>query len=149
MTAFATMFSLATFSSLSPVPAPVVQTRSVAADEYPVPISTYREAWDRIIVDLLAPWADGQIELDDDLLPPSPASLRVAIDLARELRDHGFAAPTDVLPSGNGGVWLEHRRDSTSSQIEVLRDGTVEYSSFEGNTLVGSNLLPPSVSSPV
>ena len=162
MTAFATVFSLvttslspvptpvvqtrtATTSSFSPIPEQVVQTRTVTTDVHPVTTPAYRQGWDRVVDDLFIPWANGQIEVDDDLMPPTPESLRTSIALAYKFRDEGRMPPTDVLPSGNGGIWLENRHGTSSVQIEVLRDGSLEISTFEGGNFVRAVPVPASI----
>lgn len=101
-----------------------------------------RQAWDRVIDQSLISWANGQIEIDDDLLSPTAASIRTAMRLSRRLRDAGATPPTDVLPSGDGGVLFENRVGQASEQIEVLRDGSAEISRYDERGFIDAVLHP-------
>ena len=103
-----------------------------------------RRAWDAVAERYLTPWAAGQVEVDDDLMPPTVASLRTAERLVQVLRDSGKLPPTDVLPNGDGGVLFENRDGRASVQLEVLRDGSAEVSHFGETGFVSAEWFPAS-----
>ena len=105
--------------------------------------SGHRAAWNRVVDEQLIPWGNGRADVDPDLLPPSPSSIRSAAVLAHRFRDAGERPPTAVLPNGDGGVLFEYRTGRLASvQLEVLHDGDVERTEYDDAGLVGRHLYP-------
>ena len=113
-----------------------------AADGARPPTGEHRVAWDGVIDRCLIPWANGLVDIDDDLLPPTPASVRVAATLCHRFRDAGQMPPTAVLPNGDGGILFENRKGRASVQLEVLRDGDVERAEYSETGVISRDLYP-------
>jgi hypothetical protein len=145
MTAIAAVSPL-TASWLSQSPQPAVLTRAAIGNSYRDSgyWETVRRSWNDVIDHSLIPWANGHLEIDDDLLPPTAASIQTAAILACAFRDAGGTPPTDVLPNGDGGVLFENRVGRASTQIEVLGDGSAEFSRYDDDGFVDAILLPAS-----
>ena len=101
-----------------------------------------RRAWDDVVDRWLIPWGNGQVDIDDDLLPPTARSIRVAAALCHRFRDAGERPPTVVLPDGDGGVLLERRAGRASTQVTVLKDGDVERAEYDEAGFVHAALYP-------
>jgi len=95
------------------------------------------DAWQRIIDNTLAEWERNPSEMQDaGIEPPSDETICHAIVFARQLRDQGLPAPTNVVPDPNGGIVFQHQELGGSEEYHFWDDGVVEYLCFEGPRLV-------------
>ena len=96
-----------------------------------------REAWQNLIDYRLIEWGRDATPFDDEgVEPPTGETIRLAIALAQESRNAGFAPPDSVVPDPNGGIVFERREKNVSGVFHVWDDGTVEYCGFQGTHLV-------------
>lgn len=96
-----------------------------------------REAWQAIIDHKLIEWGRYPERLEEnELIPPTPESIRVACDKARDMRDAGDAAPQRVVPDGDGGIVFERWDGPMSEALEISEDGAVEYVCTQGTTVI-------------
>ena len=89
--------------------------------------SVERDGWQVIIDGRLAEWEKNPDVLEDEgVTPPSAATIQLAIQTARKLRDAGLPAPQRTAATGDGGITFARQEGPLLSTIEVAPDGTVE-----------------------
>lgn len=88
------------------------------------------DAWSRTFQKLQAWYADPSTVADDDIRPPSRATIRLAVRLCQLLRSKSAAAPTRTMASGEAGIVLEWVNGPTVSTWEIGVDQQVEISLY-------------------
>ena len=98
--------------------------------------------WQSIIDEKLIEWSafPGQFE-SEEFQVPAAVAIGLASDIAHSCWKQGVAAPTRVVPNGEGGVVFERIDGTTFEAIEIEADGQVEYRVFEKSRLVGQSRL--------
>jgi hypothetical protein len=104
----------------------------------------WRRKCDEVVDRFLIPWANGQIDIDSDLIAPTAESVRVAAALAHRFRDAGEEPPAGAVPDGDGGIHFEYRVGRTSVQSDVPWDGDVSRVEYAEGHFVRSDLYPAS-----
>ena len=100
-----------------------------------------RERWQELIDYRLIEWFRDPSRLEDDEIPPpSSATIRLAIELADRCRRKGFAAPTRVVPDAHAGIVFERDAGDVFESIRISADGTTEYCAFVRSRLVEREL---------
>jgi hypothetical protein len=86
--------------------------------------SDARDAWNKIIDEVLARWREHPEQLEDDGIDvPSGAAIAAASKAACLLRDQGAPSPTNLSPTGDGGVALHYEHRDVLLTIEFDADG--------------------------
>jgi hypothetical protein len=99
-------------------------------------------AWDKLTDSLIA-WGLRSAEDDDDGLEwPSRSLLASAYRLACKMRNTNVPAPSNTVPNGEGGIAFEWRAGPFFTKIEVGKDGSLEFLSFNHGKLVCRGPLP-------
>lgn len=117
----------------------VIHTR--AADEAILAIRSGGEQeridqWEKVI-DLLIEWGRSPSHInEDELESPSKEACANACKLATTLRDNCDLPPERVVPTGDGGIVLERKRDRDAFVFEVAADGMIEYFAFHDSKLI-------------
>lgn len=111
-------------------PQRTVATRAATEDELASAEKNegFRCNWDDIIDLKLIEWERDPAALEEDeLIPPTPVSVRAAIQIASVLRDTDAHPPTRVVPDGDGGIVLERWNGDRSVSLEISAAGRVEW----------------------
>jgi hypothetical protein len=96
-----------------------------------------RAAWQTVIDETLLNWLNDPSQLDDEnITPPSPSTIRLAIDFAEQFRDRGYAPAVRIVPDASGGIVIERTEAETLEVIHIWEDGQVEYQQFRGPQLI-------------
>lgn len=99
-------------------------------------------AWQRMIDQYLLPWAADTAALtDEEVVPPSDETLRLACQVAENLRDAGVPAPHRVAATGDGGIVFARQAGASLSTLEIDADGSVELAEFHDARLVSRQRL--------
>lgn len=83
-------------------------------------------------------WKRPEAVEDDGVEPPDRDTIRLAFNVAEQMRRSGAPAPDRVAPSGDGGIVFERRDGSLFQTIEVSADRRLEFSVFRDGLLVKS-----------
>ena len=132
----------------------VAHPNSLLSEDYPTPVSTgvarddslasdltQREAngqaWQQVIDSKLVEWGRHPERLEeDDLIPPTPLALRVAVELAIKRRDGCHVPPMRVVPDRDGGIAFERSEGDWTTTIIVSSSGTMEILHWSGSKIV-------------
>ena len=94
------------------------------------------DQWEKVI-DRSIEWGRSPSHIDEDEWEsPSKEACANACKLATTLRDNCDLPPDRVVPTGDGGIVLEHKRDKDAFVYEVAADGMVEYFAFHDSRLI-------------
>ena len=92
--------------------------------------------WERRIV-RIAEWArDAGMEDDDGIVWPTEQAIQSAYQIIQRLRSRRFAVPTEIVPSGDGGIVFSRRTGNSRQEIEVSDSGDVELLLFMDGRLI-------------
>jgi hypothetical protein len=101
------------------------------------------DAWNRVLDKLIGWWQSHCYrEVDDGIEWPNRAVLSLAGQLLVRLRDAQKPAPTNTVPSGDGGVVFEWRAGPYYQKLEINKDGKVESFRFNRGKLDFRQQLP-------
>ena len=101
-----------------------------------------RQCWQDFIDDVLVEWGRDPSQLeDDDVVPPTVATIEVAARFAMELRNAGVAPPMRVVPTGDGGIVFERWEGRVSERVEICDDGSIEYTAYDDCRLAARKRL--------
>ncbi len=91
---------------------------------YDDPVREDREGWLRMVDRFLVEWGrDPQALADAGVEPPSGEIIVLAAKWAERAAKFGWAAPTRVVPTGDGGIAFELRSGDLFQSLEILADG--------------------------
>lgn len=83
-----------------------------------------RDAWNKIIDEVLVMWREHPERLEDDGIDaPSNAAIAAANKAACSLRDQGAPSPTSLSPTGDGGVAMHYEHKDALLTIEFDVNG--------------------------
>ncbi len=83
-----------------------------------------RDSWNKIIDVVLATWRERPEQFEDDGIDaPSVAAIAAASKAACFLRAQGAPSPTNLSPTGDGGVALHYEHNDVLLTIEFDADG--------------------------
>ncbi len=95
------------------------------------------DKWQAMIDYRLDQWESDPSQLDDDEMPSaSRDTIRLAIRVAKQLRDNGSPAPTRIVPDAHGGIVFEREAGSVFESIRISAGGSAEYCGFEDCRMV-------------
>lgn len=99
------------------------------------------DGWD-LALDKLQVWlADPSVVTDDDVVPPSSATIRLAVAILRQGRANGMPSPTRVMPNGEAGIVFEWSHGKSTSTWEIDDRQRFEMTTYEdGKRLTRSSL---------
>ncbi|HVA48750.1 MAG TPA: hypothetical protein VNH11_20460 [Pirellulales bacterium] len=104
-----------------------------------------RGAWNDVIDRVLVEWRLHPERLEDDGIDsPTPAAIAGASRTACQLRDDGSPLPTNIAPTGDGGVALHYEHKDVLLTIEVDAAGKREVRFFFEGELVRLSDAQPS-----
>lgn len=105
--------------------------------EYPGRDSARWGAWRDLVERTLDEWRSHPERLDDDgIKAPTPAAIAAANKTASHLQNHHAPLPTNLAPTGDGGISFLFERGDTLLTIEVSGDGRHEVRFQFDNELV-------------
>ena len=115
---------------------PVIPTRtagdsSLASSAAPLD----KNAWDEVINHKLIEWgmqAEHGVE-GDEFAMPTKASVRAAIELISSVN---LPISDRTLPNGDGGISLEWEQGEGLFKVEILFDGRLQQTAYQGARLV-------------
>jgi hypothetical protein len=88
----------------------------------------HRDSWQAVIDYKLVEWGRQPWQLaEDELIPPTPAAVGRAIQIAESFRDRNAPPPLRVVPDGDGGVVFERWTQAHTQAIEITKDGRAEF----------------------
>ena len=103
----------------------------------------YRQGWQKLIDAKLIEWGRNPAPLEeDDLIPPSPAIVDRAAQVAMRCRDEGVSPPDSVVPNGDGGIVFEISTGNLVETLEIHSDGSREYITYEDCRVVRRERFP-------
>lgn len=96
-----------------------------------------RQLWNRIIDEVLVNWRRRpELLQDEGIDAPSGAAIAAAIQTASLLRDQGAPSPTNIAPTGDGGIALHYEHNGVLLTIEFDADAHRELRFHFGGQLV-------------
>lgn len=96
----------------------------------------WRLAWQKIIDEKLHLWLQHpELLEDEDQIPPTGSVLRIAMDIAEQIRDADMP-PAKVTVDPNGGIVFEWREGDEAEVIHIWDDQTVDNLKFRGSQLI-------------
>lgn len=101
-----------------------------------------RQQWQAVLDHWLLEWAQDPSRLEDEgTVVPSGDILRLACQVASELRDAGVPSPQRVAATGDGGIVFVRQADALLSTLEIDADGSIELTVFRDSRLVSRQRL--------
>ncbi|MEQ9410944.1 MAG: hypothetical protein RIK87_24750 [Fuerstiella sp.] len=108
----------------------------------PVLHKANRDLWQKFISEKLVEWgANPEYFDDEDVEPPRPPIIALALRYAKQLRDTDELPPHRVVPDGSGGIIFERRNGGESLKLHFWDDGTVEQIIMDGTQVVARERL--------
>ncbi len=99
------------------------------------------KAW-QAVLSRASVWAQDASQFEEeDLPPPSAATLSRAWQLADEIKDGGAAAPTRIVPDTHAGIVFEWATGKRLVALSVRADQSVLVRVFEDGCLIRSEPL--------
>lgn len=96
-----------------------------------------RDGWREIIDRVLIEWGRyPESVADDGVDPPTAAAIASASQAACRLRDEGISLPTNVAPTGDGGIAFEYELSNAFLTIEIDSVGDRELRVFQDGKIV-------------
>jgi hypothetical protein len=84
----------------------------------------------------LAKWTAGAGREDcDGVVWPTDEAIAAARRLVDQMRTEGFPEPTDLVPSGDGGIVFSRRTGDLREEIEISESGDAELLLFQSSRL--------------
>ena len=100
------------------------------------PTARRREQW-RPHLEILHSWCLSPTQLaDDEVEPPTPEVIALAIGVVESMIAHDEPAPTHTVPTVDGGIAFERRTGDTLQVIEIDPDGEIEALLFQYSRLI-------------
>jgi hypothetical protein len=116
---------------------PAVANHRFAPANYQPQNGDGRQSWNKIIDEVLVNWRRHPELLEDDGIDaPSDSAIAAAITAASLLRDQGAPLPTNIAPTGDGGIALHYEHNGVLLTIEFDEDGHRELRFHFGGQLV-------------
>jgi hypothetical protein len=95
-----------------------------------------------VLADRLIEWSAFAGHVDDDGIEwPGKGVLALAGRVAYAFRDKDMPAPSNIVPSGDGGVVIEWKIGAAYLKIEIGKDGSLEKLAFDHGKLVSREPL--------
>ncbi|MBM4061052.1 MAG: hypothetical protein FJ265_08140 [Planctomycetes bacterium] len=89
-----------------------------------------QDEWDPTFEKLQAWLADPTALADDDVDPPAPETIRLAIAIAGQRRARARPAPTRLMPNGEAGIVFEWSAGNSTSTWEIDRRHQLEITFY-------------------
>ncbi|HEX7377956.1 MAG TPA: hypothetical protein VF278_12625 [Pirellulales bacterium] len=105
---------------------------------------TRREGWRRIVDDVLIEWGRNPETVEDDGIDaPTTIAIAGATGVVSRLRGAGMPVPTNVAPTGDGGIAFQYELTDTFLTIEIDLEGAVELRVYRDGDVIRHNLGRP------
>ncbi len=86
--------------------------------------------WERWIV-RINEWTENAGQEDcDGIVWPSVYAIDKAYEIVQQMRSRPYVEPSDVVPSGDGGIVFSHRTKDHREEIEISQSGDAELLVF-------------------
>lgn len=67
------------------------------------------------------------LEEENEFIPPTLEAVDVAVGVGKRIQEYGIQLLKRIVPDGDGGLVFGGRIGAGSKEIEVSRDGAVEF----------------------
>lgn len=102
----------------------------------PQQVTPHATDWERWIVRISKWTADAGQEDCDGVVWPSSFAIDKAYQIIQQMRSRDYMEPTDVAPSGDGGIVFSRRTNDRREEIEISDSGNAELLLFADGHLI-------------